>query len=71
MGEGDRETDKRVLNERSTLLPFFKTIAVVAFSESDSTISPSDGGDKQGEDIISRSQESPEQSLSVIDLIVD
>lgn len=54
MGEGDRETDKRVLNERSTLLPFFKTIAVVAFSESDSTISPSDGGDRQGEDIISR-----------------
>ena len=53
MGEGDRETDKRVLNERSTLLPFFETNAVVAFSESDSTISPSDGGDKQGVDMVS------------------
>ena len=54
MGEGDRETDARVLNERSTLLPFFETIAVVAFSESDSTISPSDGGDKQGVDMVSQ-----------------
>ena len=54
MGEGDRETDERVLNERSTLLPFFETIAVVAFSESDSTISPSDGGDGEEVDIVSR-----------------
>ena len=54
MGEGDRETDTRVLNERSTLLPFFETFAVVAFSESDSIISPSDGNDDEGEDIISR-----------------
>ena len=54
IGVGDRETDTRVLNERSTLLPFFETIAVVAFSESDSTISPSDGGDNEGEDITSR-----------------
>lgn len=53
MSEGDRETDTRVLNERSTLLPFFETIAVVAFSESDSIISPSDGGDDEGEDIVS------------------
>ena len=51
MGDGVRETDTRVLNERSMLLPLFETIAIVAFSESDSTISPSDGGDKQGEDI--------------------
>ena len=51
-GEGDRETDERVLNERST--PFFEAIAVVAFSESDSTISPSDGGDKQGVDMVSQ-----------------
>ena len=54
MGDGDRETDERALNERSMLLPFFETIAVVAFSESDSTISPSDGGDNEGEDIVSR-----------------
>lgn len=54
MGEGDRETDERVLNERSTLLPFFETVAVNAFSKSDSTISPSDGGDKQGLDMVSR-----------------
>ncbi len=54
MGDGDRDTDARVLNERSTLLPFFETVAVVAFSESDSTISPSDGGDEQEEDIVSR-----------------
>ena len=54
MGEGDRETDTRVLNGRSTLLPCFETIAVVAFSMSDSTISPSDGGDNEGEDIVSR-----------------
>lgn len=54
IGVGDRETDTRVLNERSTLLPLFETIAVVAFSESDSTISPSDGGDNEGEDITSR-----------------
>lgn len=53
MGEGDREIDTRVLKGRSTLLPFFETIAVVAFSKSDSTISPSDGGDNEGEDIVS------------------
>ncbi len=54
MGDGDRDTDTRVLNERSTLLSLFEIVAVVAFSESDSTISPSDGGDKQEEDIVSR-----------------
>ena len=54
MGEGDRETDTRALKERSTLLPICETVAVVAFSDSDSTISPSDGGDKEGEGIGSR-----------------
>lgn len=51
MGDGDRETETRVLNGRSTLMPLFEAVAVVAFSEPDSTISPSDGGDDEGETI--------------------
>ena len=45
MGEGEREADTESLNGRSTLVPLFEAIAVVAFSESDSMISPSDGED--------------------------
>ena len=52
IGEGVRETDTRFLNGRSTLVPLFEAIAVVAFSESDSTISPSEGGDAEGEVIM-------------------
>jgi len=51
-GDGEREMDTRVLNARSTLAPL-PEIAVVAFSESDSIISPSDGGDTEGEVIVS------------------
>jgi len=49
MGEGDRETETRVLNGRSTLMPLLEAVAVIAFSEPDSTISPSDGGDAGGD----------------------
>lgn len=56
MGEGDRETETRVLNGRSTFMPSFEAIAVVAFSEPVSTISPSDGGDVEGEAIVKRRQ---------------
>ena len=47
-GDGDRETEARILDLRSTLVPFNEHSDVVAFSESDSTISPSDGVDGDG-----------------------
>lgn len=51
--EGLRETDASVLDGRSTLMPLFEASAVVALSESDSTISPSDGDD-EGDTIASK-----------------
>lgn len=47
-GEGDLETEARCLDVGLTLLSLTECSDVVAFSESDSTISPSlgvDGGD--------------------------
>ena len=54
IGDGDRETDIRFLNGRSTLVPLFEASALVAFSESDSTISPSDGDDGREGAILNR-----------------
>lgn len=45
MGEGDRETETHFLDGRSMLVPFTEGSDVVAFSESDSRISPSEGVD--------------------------
>lgn len=52
MGDGDREIETRVLKGRSTLMPLFEAVAVVAFSEPDSTISPSDTDELVGEAIV-------------------
>ena len=56
IGDGDRETDIRFLNGRSTLVPLFEASALVAFSESDSIISPSDGDDGREEAIVNQWQ---------------
>ena len=38
-----RESDAKILDGRSMLVPLYEAGSVVALSESDSTISPSDG----------------------------